>query len=181
MICTAPVKGHSSVTARNSCPSCSMATTSKQPGSLSDYLDLEEPTTRELALNLADEIKKLVPSVNSLSTPEGAKNRCHAISTMICDTLSSQSTQYIGITSATGNHFACYIEDLESDDDSLVLDFTMRQFDPDSEFPLIMKASEWEQKVKKSLDIEDGDDFALQIEDHMDDLWDPFDDDDSEY
>lgn len=90
--------------------------------------------------------------------PVQAKNNCSRVSEKIVATLDFSSllpgltAQFSGIQSPRGNHYAVLLshEDLP-EENSVILDFTAKQFDVEADFPLIMDCWEWQYWVEDKL------------------------------
>lgn len=88
----------------------------------------------------------------------GSRNKCGFVAQTIADNVDfgsiapGVSAQFTGIQSPTGNHYAVLLSQAgESDYNSVILDFTARQFDADADFPLVMDCWKWQEWTESRL------------------------------
>lgn len=89
--------------------------------------------------------------LHDVMDPATARNRCSRVTEVIIDSLDFSSlspgltAKFTGIQSPGGNHYAILIsKEGEPEENSVILDFTARQYDSEASFPLIMDCWEWQ-------------------------------------
>lgn len=95
--------------------------------------------------------------------PATARNRCSRVAEVIIDSLDFSSlspgltAKFTGIQSPGGNHYAVLLsQEGEPEENSVILDFTARQYDPEASFPLIMDCWEWQVWTESKLGRQGG-------------------------
>lgn len=97
--------------------------------------------------------------VKDLADPQVAVNNCFVASDAIVAGTSLaayfEGTTVIssGIESPAGNHFALLFSRQKTKwtEDSVIVDFSARQYDPEAPFPLVMDAWQWQEWVEGKL------------------------------
>lgn len=90
--------------------------------------------------------------------PVKARNNCSRVSERIVEALDFSSlmpgltARFSGIQSPMGNHYAVLLSHSDlPEESSVILDFTAKQFDVESGFPLIMDCWQWQYWVEEKL------------------------------
>lgn len=84
--------------------------------------------------------------ISDMADPEIARNNCWAASNEIYENfdlsayVALEEIDIIGVEAAGCTHYAVYLADGE---ESVVLDFTARQFSPDAPFPFVLPVANW--------------------------------------
>lgn len=99
-----------------------------------------------------NEVVNDISTINDMADPERAHNNCGFASERAIYALQEHvflqglSLTYTGIQTPAGNHYAVLVsEEGKPQEESVIIDFTARQFDASLPFPLIMDCWEWQQ------------------------------------
>lgn len=97
-------------------------------------------------------------SINDMAVPEFAYGNCGFAAERAIVALSSYVfphdvlLTYTGIQTPAGNHYGVLVsEHGKPQEESIIIDFTARQFDKNMPFPLIMDCWEWQRWVESKI------------------------------
>lgn len=95
--------------------------------------------------------ESLVFCMPDMQDPATAQNKCSRVTETIVAEIDFSSllpgltAKFTGIQSPAGNHYAVLLsQEGEPEENSVILDFTARQFGADAEFPLVMDCWKWQ-------------------------------------
>ena len=105
----------------------------------------------ELLSICGEEVVNDISTISDMANPERAHNNCGFTSERAIYALSNHVLPhgliltYTGIQTPAGNHYAVLVsEECKPKEESVIIDFTARQFDSSMPFPLIMDCWEWQ-------------------------------------
>jgi hypothetical protein len=89
-------------------------------------------------------------TLEEVMDPAGGLNKCAFVAQTIVDSIDFDSilpeteAVFTGIQSPAGNHYAILLRERENTSEGVILDFTARQFDSATDFPLVMNCWDWQ-------------------------------------